>query len=284
MVWVEIKVRLSSELADPTSYLFNKYGTGLVTQQVNDNMIECTTYVLKSNKKELNQIDVGLGLLKKILPVFSLKKRFVKETDWKEYWKQHFKTLHISSDLIIQPSWLSKKSHLSQTSIIIDPGLAFGTGHHPTTLMCLELLEKCAKSFNSLLDLGTGSGILAITAAKLGIDNIIALDTDENSIKSAKENAKINNVVSNIDVYLGTIPDTRLHKKEFDIITANISAEVIEEKAKNIFILLKENGRFFASGFMNEKAEKLRNILLNAGFLFIKSHENGEWTTLELSK
>ena len=284
MVWVEIKVTLASELVDPTSYLFNKYGTGLVTQQLNDNMIECTTYVLKSNKTELNQIDVGLGLLKKVLPVFSLKKRLVKETDWKEYWKRHFKILHVSSNLIIQPSWLSKKSHLSQTSIIIDPGLAFGTGHHPTTLMCLELLEKCAKSFNSLLDLGTGSGILAITAAKLGIANIIALDTDENSIKSAKENAKINKVSSKIDLYLGTIPDTRLHNKRFDIITANISAEVIEEKAKTIFILLKENGRFFAAGFMNEKAERLKNILLDIGFVLIKSHENGEWTTLELSK
>ena len=117
MVWVEIKVRLSSELADPTSYLFNKYGTGLVTQQVNDNMIECTTYVLKSNKKELNQIELGLGLLKKILPVFSLKKRFVKETDWKEYWKQHFKTLHISYTIVFIYSKVFRSVHESITLI-----------------------------------------------------------------------------------------------------------------------------------------------------------------------
>lgn len=157
--------------------------------------------------------------------------------NWATRWKKGLKVLRISKNLVISPTWINYKRQGREKVIRIDPEMAFGTGHHATTRMCLEWLEKLAPSSKSVCDVGCGSGILAISAAKFGIKKILALDIDPEAIKIARKNARLNAVLPKILFLTGPLKEQKI-KSHYDIILANLTAQDIQKNWKDLKALV----------------------------------------------
>lgn len=189
---------------------------------------------------------------------------FIAEESWRDNWKKFFKVTEVGEKLVIRPGWEEYKDNGSGRRVItIDPGAAFGTGTHATTRLCLELLEKHLKG-GSVLDIGTGSGILGIGAALLGADNVVGVDIDETAVKVAGENAAINGVEDNTEFITGDLTDKISGK--FDIVCANIVADVIIGLSESVKDFLKDDAVFLCSGIIDMRAEEVEAALLKNGF------------------
>jgi ribosomal protein L11 methyltransferase len=211
----------------------------------------------------------------------TIRTRWLREEDWAEAWKAFFPVLRISRRLVICPAWRSYRARAGETVIRLDPGMAFGTGQHPTTLMCLLALEETVRPGMSVLDLGTGSGILALAAARLEAASVLALDTDPLAVRAARENARLNGLEAVVRVEEGTLgPSTTLRAGPFDVIAANISAAVIVELAGAMAKALRPGGVLIAGGFSKERAAEVAAALTAAGLTVERTLSDGEWRTL----
>jgi ribosomal protein L11 methyltransferase len=194
------------------------------------------------------------------------------DTDWRDSWKRYFGVLRIGKRLVIVPSWVDHEPKPDDMVLRIDPGMAFGTGQHQTTAMCLAALEDVITGGESLLDLGCGSGILAIAAAKLGAGHILGLDTDPQAIKATIENAAANNSVT-IEAREGSIePGER-----FDVIVANISGLTLTRLAPTIAASLDDGGALIASGFLDEALDGVAAAFEANGLRTERVIEDGQW-------
>jgi ribosomal protein L11 methyltransferase len=206
----------------------------------------------------------------------------VNSEDWSNSWKVHFKPLRVGKRLLIVPTW-EEIAHLSDDLVLrIDPGMAFGTGGHETTRLCLELLEfimdRTDFSFKpSLLDLGTGSGILAMAASLLGAGRILAIDIDPEAIVVARENLILNHLYD--QVTCGTLPLESLTER-FDIILANILAEELVRLAPYIVSCLNDGGLLILSGILVEKEELVRQGFIGQPLTFCQTRTDGEWVAM----
>ena len=200
--------------------------------------------------------------------------RYVKDEDWANNWKADYKAFRISDRIIICPSWEDVQVDDGSKIVYLDPGSAFGTGTHETTSMCAELLDKYLKPEDKLLDLGTGSGILAIIAAKLGCNDIEAVDIDRLAVDVAKDNCDKNDC-DFIRCYTGELKDVR--ETGYDIIVANIIADVICAIAADVPSKLKDDGIFMCSGIINTKAARVEKALDKAGFDIVEKNEKHDW-------
>lgn len=183
--------------------------------------------------------------------------------DYLNNWKKYFKKKEIGERLLILPSW-EKADDTSRKILKIDPGAAFGTGTHATTSMCLELLDKYVTPDMEVLDIGCGSGILSVASALLGAKNALGVDIDETAVKVSKETAALNGVTDNTDFFVGDA--IKEVKGQFDIIVANIVADVIIYLSDKIKPLLKENGMFICSGIISGREEEVKDALIKSGF------------------
>ena len=188
--WIELSVVADGEMIDPLVQIFDRYSkTGVVLEDVGENAgypnnsTKVRTYLNTDTDTDyenvFNQIDVGVRLLAHVWIVSELSRRVLDEKEWHESWKKHFSILEIGKTLAIVPSWLDSKDVDQAVIIELDPGMAFGTGHHPTTRMCLEMLEILVRPGDTVLDLGCGSGILSIASAKMGSERVIGIDNDK---------------------------------------------------------------------------------------------------------
>jgi ribosomal protein L11 methyltransferase len=189
--------------------------------------------------------------------------------NWAESWKRHFKPIEIGDFLLIKPGWSRRRARSGQRVIILDPGLSFGTGHHPTTLFCLERIVKCLRGeqSQSFLDVGTGSGILAIAAAKLGYAPVLGFDCDPESLRVARGNIKKNRVEQHVRLRRSDLNALRSNPAwRYDLICANLTADVLLANAENLCILLGPGGRLVIAGVLKrefpEVSAKLRRINL----------------------
>lgn len=208
----------------------------------------------------------------------------VSTEDWSNSWKVHFKPLRVGRNLLIVPTWEDVVPLTGDLIIRIDPGMAFGTGGHETTRLCLELLENVmAKDQESpdLLDLGTGSGILAMAAALLGAKDILALDIDPEAVNVAEENIVLNKLSHAITC--GTTPIESLDR-QFDIILANILAEELVRLAPNLSDCLVEHGYLILSGILTEKEKLVRQGFSLPEFQYVSTKQSGEWVALLYQK
>ena len=213
------------------------------------------------------------------------------DADWENNWKKYYKPVEIGERLLIIPEWENHDcfdKNKNKIPVILDPGLAFGTGGHATTRMCLELLAPCVKGGERVLDLGCGSGILSIAALLLGAESAVAVDMDEIAVRVAKSNALLNQIqpdTARYRVFTGNInqilsnPKTRksLDINQYHIIFANIVADVIIRIAPWIPDLLLPDGVFICSGVIDHRHEETESALKTAGFKIQNSRESGGW-------
>lgn len=204
----------------------------------------------------------------------------VREEDWANGWKKYYETLHLTPRLVINPSWVEYEPQEDEIVITLDPGSAFGTGTHETTAMCAHWLDDLLIEGDDVLDLGSGSGILAIIAARLGAGSVEAIDIDQMATDVATANCQLNEV--DVDCHTGELKDAR--RGQYDVIVANIIADVIAAIAADIPARLKADGLFLTSGIIEDKAEKVIAACHAAGLCTIGHTERNGWCSFVFQK
>lgn len=201
----------------------------------------------------------------------------VDDEDWKDKWKENFKPSKITKRIVVKPTWEEYIAGDGEIVLQIDPGMAFGTGTHETTSLCLRLMEKYLSDFpenKKVLDIGCGSGILSIAAALLGAGEVMAVEIDKDAVSVAEENVKLNGVLNNVSVVQGDL--TKGIDFKADIIVANLMADLVMVLAESAANHMEDGGIFISSGILTEKKETVSEAIRNAGFEILEIEEDGE--------
>lgn len=204
----------------------------------------------------------------------------VNEEDWANNWKQYYHTQRIGKRIVVTPSWEEYEPSGDDVQMRLDPGMAFGTGTHDTTRLCLELLEEVVTPETRILDVGTGSGILSVGGVLLGAPSALGVDIDPVAVKVANENAEINEVSDKTEFVCGDLTD-KVHGK-FEIVTANIVADVIIRLLSTVKNYLLKGGVLIVSGIIDTRADEVENACHEAGFVTEKRLEHGGWVAIKL--
>lgn len=207
-----------------------------------------------------------------------IEQKSVDEAAWVEKWKEYYKPFRPGNTLVIKPTWEPYTPKEGERVIEMDPGMAFGTGTHETTSMCLTLLEKYIKPNMTVVDIGTGSGILAIGAALLGANRVTAVDIDQDAVKVAKKNVADNGLSPTIEVFKGDLLE--ITQEKFDLCVANIISDVICFLAAPLKNNLKEKGLFICSGITKPRVGEVSEALLAQGYTLIEKSIQGEWAAM----
>ncbi|MFH1141414.1 MAG: 50S ribosomal protein L11 methyltransferase [Chloroflexota bacterium] len=293
--WLELSIRTTPEYVEPLSELFRRYGEGsVVVEEEGDwdpdndpaNPGPPTSVVVKTyipvdatTANRRGMIDVGVRLVSLLQPTGGLQERVLDEGEWEAAWKAHFTLLRIGKRLVIKPTWQDYVPAAGEVVVELDPGMAFGTGHHPTTRMCLEEMERCLRPGMHILDLGTGSGILAIAAAKLGAATVFALDVDPSAIQAASANVRDNGVARKVMLLPGTLPNPKVLPGSIDMVVANITAKAIAEAAQPVAEVLVPGGVVIASGIIRERQAEVETAL-QVVMLIRDRRYDGDWVAL----
>lgn len=272
--YLEISInatKIQQELLLPTMIEIGCHGF-----EEKDDALLC--YIDKAlwNEKKFEQLKIDLkNLLNTISSNSIIQIKEIEEKNWNAEWERTIQPIEIGNKLVIKPSWAEYQNLKNRIVIQIDPKMSFGTGYHETTRLTLRLIEKYIKSGDRILDIGTGTGILAISAIKLGASYALAIDNDEWSIENAKENVKANNLTDKI-----TISDRSLEEIEdtnFDLITANIMLNTILEMLPEIKKRIKTDGIILFSGLLLGDEEKFLEGIKSHNFKIVENISEGEW-------
>ena len=233
---------------------------------------------LQRIEAELAAVETRIGKFRVGSTLF----RKVSETDWSDEWKQYFHVTRVGKHIVVKPSWEAYEPEEDDVVLELDPGMAFGTGTHPTTCLVLEAMEKIIHPDSTVFDVGTGSGILAMTAAKLGAKTIKAVDIDGVAVRTAKENIAKAGLADRIEVKQGDL----LHGTEgqADVIVANILADIIILLLPDIPCKLKEGGLFFASGIIENYQQDVTEAAANVGLRVKEVTRIKDWVGLLMEK
>lgn len=213
---------------------------------------------------------------------YSVCRTSVDDEDWNENWKKYFKAFEVGEKLAVCPTWETYKNVQDRKVISLDPGAAFGTGAHATTYLCLSMLEGLVNNKTKVLDIGTGSGILAVAACLLGAKSAVGVDIDELAVKTANKNAKINGVSDKTEFLLGDLADKVSGK--YDIICANIVADVVMRLFENISYYMTGDGYLLVSGIIDIRAKEVEESAKAHGFKILNAPTREEWHAYLLKK
>lgn len=323
MKWLEVSLYTTTEGVEPLCGMLYEYGiTGVEIDDKNDfaEFIETNTpywdYVdeeLMAQKKDMptriklyvSDNESGHAMLAGIreelmsmrqrAPMFDLgslelKMQSMDEEDWANNWKQYYKPLKIGEKLLIKPTWEQVDDPEGRIVVAMDPGMAFGTGTHATTSLCLATLEKAVRPGDLVLDLGCGSGILAITTLLLGASHAVGVDIDPNAVHIAGQNAGINDISTDKYEFLAgdiTTDDAlvqKLAETKYDIVAANIVADVIMHLTPHVEQFLKPGGTFIASGIINMRSEEVEQCFRDNGYEMVERNCQKDWLSYVLKK
>lgn len=309
MQWIEVNVAVTHEAVEAVADIMNGVGAKGVAiedpqlinelrnsgtwelcdipEQENTEVVTVSAYYADDEKLQdrLASIESELALVEERIGNYrfgNTRFRTVSEQDWANEWKQYFHVTHVGKSMVIKPSWEDYTPAEGEHVIEIDPGMAFGTGTHHTTNMCMERLEKVLPADATVFDVGTGSGILAIAAALLGAKEVKAVDIDGVAVRVARENVAENNLSDKIDVKEGDL----LHGTEgkADLIIANIIADIIIMLLKDIPVKLKDDGIFLASGIIEERVADIEAEAKVNGLEVVNIDHRGGWVVMQMRK
>ena len=225
------------------------------------------------------QIEEALWHLSQIAPIPEPTFRIVAESDWANAWKEHYHVVHLGDRFVIKPTWREYEAQPHEIVMDLDPGMAFGTGLHPTTQMCLTAIEKVARPEMQALDLGTGSGILAIGAALLGVKSITAIDNDPLAVKVARENVELNRVQGSITIELGSLAEAA--QQTYDLIIVNILARVIIALCEDgLGRVVRSGGSAILAGLIDTQEYGVREALAAQGLSVVDRLQEKDWVCL----
>lgn len=239
-----------------------------------DDRLEGKLYNIRYRVRSLPEtgVDIGPG---------DINVKPIDDADWAGAWKSFFKPIEVGR-VFIKPSWEDVKTRPEQVIVEIDPGMAFGTGNHPTTQLCLKALQEYIEGGERVLDIGSGSGILAIAAAKLGAAEVVAVENDPVAVKSAEENIRRNNISSIVKMIEADSPTAA--SGQFDIIVANITANVIISMTSGLAESARPGGLLIVSGLIEEREAEVTSALTRAGFEKSKMGLEDEWVALIMQR
>ncbi|HZK58191.1 MAG TPA: 50S ribosomal protein L11 methyltransferase [Clostridia bacterium] len=202
----------------------------------------------------------------------------INEEDWDTSWKKYYKPTKIGNRIVVKPIWEEYRPEENEIVIEMDPGMAFGTGTHETTIMCIQRLEQHVSEKCTVFDIGCGSGILSIAAAKLGADKVIGVDYDKVAVNVARKNVTVNEVDDVVEIKHGNLLDVVIDKA--NIIVANITADIVMILSRDIKNFLDNYGFFIVSGIISDKIEEVKGSLEANGLEITKTETVGEWSTI----
>ena len=307
MKWVEVQIKTTTEAEDlVTNIMYDLGVTGLAIEDPNDILAfqqseedwdfidpeiikqEYEKVIIKAYFPEDQDLTDRIELVRdniERIPCDKTGKSLgevtimeVYEKDWAEAWKKYYKPIKIGEKIVIKPTWEKYEKKDEEIVIELDPGMAFGTGTHETTIMCIEALETYMKKGDTVWDIGCGSGILSIVAAKLGAKKVIGVDLDKMCTKISNENIKINKVYDSVEIRHGNLFNSVDEKA--NIIVSNIIAEVIIDMVDHIDEYLLKEGIFIASGIILEKVEKVKEKLIKKGLKILEIKYMDEWALI----
>ena len=206
----------------------------------------------------------------------------VNQEDWESAWKQYFKPVHVTDRIVVKPEWEEYSPQEGEIVIEIDPGMAFGTGTHETTSMCINQIEKNLKEGDRVIDIGSGSGILSMAAVLLGAEKATGVDLDPVAVRVALENVELNNLQDKIDILHGNLTD--VIREKADIVVANIMADIILILLEDVREFIKDDGLFISSGIIQEKRAAVEARLLEKNFSIVEVETKGEWCAITAQK
>ncbi|MEG0797430.1 MAG: 50S ribosomal protein L11 methyltransferase [Acidaminococcaceae bacterium] len=309
MRWIEVSIQTTHEATEAVADIFHSLGAGGVViedpellnnlrnsntwelcgipEQKNPEIVVVTAYFPDDDtlRQRLNTVESEMQAIEQRIGVCrfgNTRFRNVSEHDWANEWKQYFHVTRIGEQLVIKPTWEDYVALPQDKVIEIDPGMAFGTGTHHTTCMCMCRLEKVINKEATVFDVGTGSGILAIAAALLGAKTVKAVDIDGTAVRVATENVALNHLTGRIDVKKGDL----LHGTEgqADVIIANIIADIIILLLPEVLPKLKPGGVFLASGIIVDRAAEVTQAARENGLTVEAIDTQGGWVVMQMRK
>ncbi|MEH7437480.1 50S ribosomal protein L11 methyltransferase [Neobacillus drentensis] len=308
MKWSEISIHTTNEAIEPISHILHEAGaSGVViedpfelTKEREDQFGEIyqlnpddypeegvivkaylpvnsflgeTVDAIKESINNLIIYNIDIGLNKVTISE-------VNEEEWATAWKKYYNPVKISEKFTIVPTW-EEYTPVSSDELIIelDPGMAFGTGTHPTTVMCIQAIERTVKPGDRVIDVGTGSGVLSIAAAMLGAEDVRAFDLDEVAVTQARLNIKLNKVHPSVTISQNNLLDN-VEEDSADVIVANILAEVILRFTDDAARVIKPGGAFITSGIIKQKKDQVKEALVNSGFEILETILMEDWVAI----
>lgn len=288
MNWIELSIQTDAEGAEAAAALLSEFvETGVAIEQTilpdSGHVVDpARAFIVRAffsseQREQAQRAQASVWHLGQLRAMSEPRVRELAEEDWAEAWKKYYTILRVGAHLVIKPSWLAYTPRADDIVIELDPGMAFGTGLHPTTRMCMRALETYQRNAARVLDVGSGSGILAITAAKLGAREIWARDTDAVAVATTARNLAINHVENKVRVERGSL-DAACN--QFDLICINILAEVIVALAAALAAALRPGGLLIASGILEARTDAVADALGAVGITIIETLREEDWVAL----
>ena len=298
MKWLEVSISLSGELAEPVSDLFSRYAPNGVAleatnqpgSQIKSQLITVRAFLPADDQVEERRksIEEGLWHLSQIQRLPQAQFHYIQEEDWENAWKTHYKPIPIGTKLVIQPAWLPIEAR-DRIPILMDPGMAFGTGTHPTTQLCLAAIEDYLQTDQSVIDIGCGSGILSIAAAYLGAKHVLALDIDSIALQNARKNIErndVSNIVSlsqgSLDFLMEEAPSPRVpaHLVIANIITKTLVVMIQTGLGETVL----PEGTLILSGILDHQIDHIKSACDEAGLRINEIRAMDDWQAVIIKR
>ncbi len=294
--WLEVTLVLDDELAEPVADVLARFAPGGVAlgydkvdpdpERPRCGPFRVQAYLPADENLPAAQAALAEALwhLGQIRPLPEPALRFVENQDWSESWKRHYRPLRLGRHLVIIPSWATTALGPDDVPLLLDPGMAFGTGTHPTTQLCLELLEENLRPGMTVIDLGCGSGILGLAALRLGAGLVLALDTDPEAIRATEDNARLNQIGANLRTHLGSLADLLQGGAPpgcAALVVANILAGTLAcMLGEGLPRVLEPGGRLILSGILREQSAQVEAALAASGLRLVEQRTREDWIAL----
>ena len=301
--WIEVKLQCDGELAEALAEVLGRFvSCGVVVENVTrfnphtqenepTGVLNVFGYLPfdENLEEQRDKLEAALGHLGLITPIPKPYYKPIQDQDWMDAWKQHYLPIPIGEKLLILPAWNTPDKDEKRVVVHINPIMAFGTGTHPTTRLCLRLLERYIKKRDKIIDVGCGSGILSITALKLGASHAVAVDTDSKAVRATLENAAINHLTDGaLETGNGSVEEILsgyFTISDAPLVTVNILAKVIIHMFKQgLSGLVQKGGMLLLSGLLEHQVDKVLQAAYEAGFTLVEQLNDGDWVSLGLKK